>query len=44
LLVKVIAIEGNKIRLSRKAVLRDQKAKAAAKHDQVAHHEQQEKK
>src|SRR5208282_6165179 len=29
LLVKVIAIEGNKIRLSRKAVLRDQKAKAA---------------
>src|SRR5690348_17473835 len=28
-LVKVISIEGNKIRLSRKAVLRDQKAKAA---------------
>ncbi len=30
LLVKVISIEGNKIRLSRKAVLRDQRAKAAA--------------
>jgi polyribonucleotide nucleotidyltransferase len=44
LLVKVIAIEGNKIRLSRKAVLRDQKAKAAPKHDQDAAHEQQEKK
>jgi polyribonucleotide nucleotidyltransferase len=29
LLVKVISIEGNKIRLSRKAVLRDQRAKAA---------------
>jgi polyribonucleotide nucleotidyltransferase len=28
LLVKVISIEGNKIRLSRKAVLRDQRAKA----------------
>jgi len=39
LLVKVIAIEGNKIRLSRKAVLRDQKAKAGAKHDQHEHHE-----
>jgi polyribonucleotide nucleotidyltransferase len=37
LLVKVIAIEGNKIRLSRKAVLRDQKGKTAgAKHDQHA--------
>ena len=44
LLVKVIAIEGNKIRLSRKAVLRDQKAKAAPKHDPTAHHEPQEKK
>jgi polyribonucleotide nucleotidyltransferase len=44
LLVKVIAIEGNKIRLSRKAVLRDQKAKAGPKHDQTAHHEPQEKK
>ena len=43
LLVKVIAIEGNKIRLSRKAVLRDQKAKAGAKHDQHVHHEHQEK-
>jgi hypothetical protein len=32
-LVKVIAIEGNKIRLSRKAVLREQKAKAAPKHN-----------
>ncbi len=30
LLVKVISIEGNKIRLSRKAVLRDQRVKAAA--------------
>ncbi len=30
LLVKVIAIEGNKIRLSRKAVLRDQRQKAGA--------------
>jgi polyribonucleotide nucleotidyltransferase len=30
LLVKVISIEGNKIRLSRKAVLRDQRAKAGA--------------
>jgi len=39
LLVKVIAIEGNKIRLSRKAVLRDQKAKGGAKHDQHEHHE-----
>ncbi|MGA2609744.1 MAG: S1 RNA-binding domain-containing protein, partial [Terriglobia bacterium] len=44
LLVKVIAIEGNKIRLSRKAVLREQKAKAAPKHDPTAQHEQQEKK
>jgi polyribonucleotide nucleotidyltransferase len=30
LLVKVISIDGNKIRLSRKAVLRDQRAKAGA--------------
>jgi polyribonucleotide nucleotidyltransferase len=43
-LVKVIAIEGNKIRLSRKAVLRDQKAKAGPKHDQYPYHEHQEKK
>jgi polyribonucleotide nucleotidyltransferase len=33
LLVKVISIEGNKIRLSRKAVLRDQRAKAATQHE-----------
>jgi polyribonucleotide nucleotidyltransferase len=44
LLVKVIAIEGNKIRLSRKAVLREQKAKAGPKPDQSAQHEHQEKK
>jgi polyribonucleotide nucleotidyltransferase len=44
LLVKVIAIEGNKIRLSRKAVLRDQKAKAGPKHEQPAHDERQENK
>jgi polyribonucleotide nucleotidyltransferase len=44
LLVKVIAIEGNKIRLSRKAVLRDQKAKTGLKHDQHAHHDHLEKK
>jgi polyribonucleotide nucleotidyltransferase len=30
LLVKVIAVEGNKVRLSRKAVLRDQRAKTDA--------------
>jgi polyribonucleotide nucleotidyltransferase len=43
LLVKVIAVEGNKVRLSRKAVLRDQKAKAAGqKHDQPDHPEHQE--
>ncbi len=30
LLVKVIAVEGNKVRLSRKAVLRDQRAKTGA--------------
>lgn len=34
LLVKVISIEGNKIRLSRKAVLRDQRAKAAVQPEQ----------
>ncbi len=33
LLVKVISIDGNKIRLSRKAVLRDQRAKAGAHSD-----------
>ena len=33
LLVKVISIDGNKIRLSRKAVLRDQRAKAATQHE-----------
>jgi polyribonucleotide nucleotidyltransferase len=44
LLVKVIAIEGNKIRLSRKAVLRDQKAKVGPKHDQHPYREHQEKK
>jgi len=44
LLVKVIAIEGNKVRLSRKAVLRDQKAKVGPKHDQHPYREQQEKK
>jgi polyribonucleotide nucleotidyltransferase len=32
-LVKVISIEGNKVRLSRKAVLRDQRAKIASKAD-----------
>ncbi len=31
ILVKVISVEGNKVRLSRKAVLRDQRAKAEAK-------------
>jgi polyribonucleotide nucleotidyltransferase len=34
LLVKVISVEGNKVRLSRKAVLRDQRQKAGAKHEQ----------
>ena len=43
LLVKVIAIEGNKIRLSRKAVLRDQRAKGGAKHDLHPHRERPEK-
>jgi polyribonucleotide nucleotidyltransferase len=36
IMVKVLAIEGNKIRLSRKAVLRDQKPKQDAKPDGVA--------
>ncbi len=36
LLVKVISVEGNKVRLSRKAVLRDQRAKTGAKPDQAA--------
>jgi polyribonucleotide nucleotidyltransferase len=36
LLVKVISIDGNKIRLSRKAVLRDQRQKAGAKSE---HHD-----
>jgi polyribonucleotide nucleotidyltransferase len=39
LLVKVISIEGNKIRLSRKAVLRDQRAKAGHAHE--AHEKKQ---
>jgi len=45
LLVKVIAIEGNRIRLSRKAVLRDQRAKGGgAKQEQHApQHEHSEK-
>ena len=34
LLVKVISIDGNKVRLSRKAVLRDQRLKTDAKHEQ----------
>jgi polyribonucleotide nucleotidyltransferase len=34
LLVKVISIEGNKVRLSRKAVLRDQRTKAAGAEQQ----------
>src|SRR5208337_4993344 len=34
LLVKVISIEGNKVRLSRKAVLRDQRAKAGTPPEQ----------
>ncbi len=37
LLVKVISVEGNKVRLSRKAVLRDQRAKTAAKGEQAEH-------
>ena len=37
LLVKVISVEGNKVRLSRKAVLRDQRAKTGAKPEAAAH-------
>src|SRR5208337_2609084 len=37
LLVKVISVEGNKVRLSRKAVLRDQKAKAGGGEQHVEH-------
>ena len=33
LMVKVIAMEGNKVKLSRRAVLRDQKSKAVAETD-----------
>jgi polyribonucleotide nucleotidyltransferase len=36
LLVKVISVEGNKVRLSRKAVLRDQRAKTGAKPEAAA--------
>ena len=36
LLVKVISVEGNKVRLSRKAVLRDQRAKTGAKPEPAA--------
>ncbi len=39
LLVKVISVEGNKIRLSRKAVLRDQRAKTGAKPEHAEHGE-----
>jgi len=38
LLVKVISVEGNKIRLSRKAVLRDQKAKGGGGDQHHEHH------
>jgi polyribonucleotide nucleotidyltransferase len=37
LLVKVISIDGNKIRLSRKAVLRDQRAKTGSHHEPHTH-------
>ena len=37
ILVKVISVEGNKVRLSRKAVLRDQRAKTTAKGEQAEH-------
>jgi polyribonucleotide nucleotidyltransferase len=37
LLVKVISVEGNKVRLSRKAVLRDQRAKTGAKPESPVH-------
>lgn len=39
LLVKVISIEGNKVRLSRKAVLRDQRAKTGGKTEPGEHAE-----
>ena len=39
ILVKVISIEGNKVRLSRKAVLRDQRAKAGTASPQHDQHE-----
>jgi len=39
LLVKVISVEGNKVRLSRKAVLRDQRAKTGAKAEPAQHGE-----
>jgi polyribonucleotide nucleotidyltransferase len=39
LLVKVISVEGNKVRLSRKAVLRDQRAKTGAKPEHAEHGE-----
>jgi len=39
LLVKVISVEGNKVRLSRKAVLRDQRAKTGAKAEHTEHGE-----
>jgi polyribonucleotide nucleotidyltransferase len=42
LLVKVISVEGNKVRLSRKAVLREQRAKTGSKHDAAGHSEHQE--
>jgi polyribonucleotide nucleotidyltransferase len=42
LLVKVISVEGNKVRLSRKAVLRDQRAKAGAKAEHGTQPEHQE--
>jgi len=38
LLVKVISVEGNRVRLSRKAVLRDQKAKAGGGEHHHEHH------
>ena len=39
LLVKVISVEGNKVRLSRKAVLRDQRAKTGGKPEHPEHGE-----
>jgi polyribonucleotide nucleotidyltransferase len=39
LLVKVISVEGNKVRLSRKAVLRDQRGKSGAKPEHAGHEE-----